>query len=135
MASVAQLRAGLASALSNLPGVRVYQTLPDEVNVPAALVSFEKVSFDKASGRSVAMYQFKVTIAVGRTVERLAQSNLDKYVDQSSATSVKVVLEADPSLSGVAYDCYVPELNAYGGITLNGIDYLGAEFSVTIYAS
>ena len=135
MATIAQLRAGLANALGNLPGVRVYQTLPDESNMPAALISFEKVSYDKASGRSVAMYEFKVTIAVGRTVERLAQSNLDKYVDQSSATSVKIVLEADPTLGGVAYDCYVPELNAYGSVTLNGIDCLGAEFSVQIYAS
>jgi len=135
MASIAQLRSGLATALGTLPGVRVYQSLPDEVNVPAALVSFEKVTFDKASGRAVALYTFKVTIAVGRTVERVAQSNLDLYVDQSAATSVKVVLEADPTLGGVAYDCYVPELTAYGGITLNGIDYLGAEFSVTIYAS
>jgi hypothetical protein len=135
MASIAQLRSGLATALATLPGVRVYRSLPDEVNVPAALVSFEKVSYDKASGRAVAMYQFKVTIAVGRTVERVAQSNLDLYVDQSSKQSVKVALEADPTLGGVAYDVYVPELNAYGGITLNGIDYLGAEFSVTIYAS
>jgi len=135
MASIAQLRSGLATALGTLPGVRVYQSLPDEVNVPAALVSFEKVTFDKASGRAVAVYTFKVTIAVGRTVERVAQSNLDLYVDQSSKQSVKVALEADPTLGGVAYDCYVPELSAYGGITLNGIDYLGAEFSVTIYAS
>jgi hypothetical protein len=135
MASIAQLRSGLATALGTLPGVRVYQSLPDEVNVPAALVSFEKVTFDKASGRAVALYTFKVTIAVGRTVERVAQSNLDLYVDQSSKQSVKVALEADPTLGGVAYDVYVPELSAYGGITLNGIDYLGAEFSVTIYAS
>jgi hypothetical protein len=135
MASIAQLRSGLATALGTLPGVRVYQSLPDEVNVPAALVSFEKVTFDKASGRAVAVYTFKVTIAVGRTVERVAQSNLDLYVDQSSKQSVKVALEADPTLGGVAYDVYVPELSAYGGITLNGIDYLGAEFSVTIYAS
>ena len=112
MASIAQLRSGLATALATLPGVRVYQSLPDEVNVPAALVSFEKVSYDKASGRAVAMYQFKVTIAVGRTVERVAQSNLDLYVDQSSKQSVKVALEADPTLGGVAYDVYVPELSA-----------------------
>jgi hypothetical protein len=48
--------------------------------------------------------------------------------------SVKYALESDRTLDGNAFEVFVPELSAYGAVSINGIDYLSAEFSVQVFA-
>jgi hypothetical protein len=47
---------------------------------------------------------------------------------------VKFALESDRSLGGNAYEVFVPELSAIGAVSINGIDYFSAEFSVQVFA-
>ncbi|NBU94241.1 MAG: hypothetical protein EBS18_06895, partial [Actinobacteria bacterium] len=78
-------------------------------------------------------YMFKVTVVLGRVSERVAQQNLDLLV-APSGDSVKAAIESDRTLGGKAFDVFVPELSAYGAVSINGIDYLSAEFSVQVFA-
>lgn len=134
MASIADLRAGLVSNLQTVNNLRVIATLPDNVNPPAALISLEKIAYNRAFQKGMSEYTFKVSVIVGRVAERVAQQNLDVYVGQGKG-SIKTAIESDKTLGGVAFDVYVAELSAYGSVSLGGIDYLSAEFSVQVFAS
>jgi hypothetical protein len=131
--SISLLRAGLAKNLQTIKGLRVVETLPDLVNPPMAMIGLTKVSYNQQNQRSMAEYTFQVTVVLGRVSERTAQASLDILVAPGEG-SVKYALESDRTLGGNAYEVFVPELSAYGAVSINGIDYLSAEFSVQVFA-
>lgn len=133
MASISELRQGLATNLQTISGLRVVDTLPDLVNPPMAMIGLSKVAYNQQNQRSMAEYTFQVTVVVGRVSERTAQALLDVLVAPGSG-SIKYAIESDRSLGGKAYETFVPELSAYGAVSINGIDYLSAEFSVQVFA-
>jgi hypothetical protein len=133
MASISELRQGLATNLQTISGLRVVDTLPDLVNPPMAMIGLTKVAYNQQNQRSMAEYTFQVTVVVGRVSERTAQASLDVLV-APGAGSVKYAIESDRTLGGNAYEVFVPELSAYGAVSINGIDYLSAEFSVQVFA-
>jgi hypothetical protein len=131
--SISLLRQGLAANLQTIKGLRVVETLPDLVNPPMAMIGLTKVSYNQQNQRSMAEYTFQVTVVVGRVSERTAQASLDVLVAPGQG-SIKYALESDRTLGGNAYEVFVPELSAYGAVSINGIDYLSAEFSVQVFA-
>jgi hypothetical protein len=131
--AISDLRKGLANNLKKITGLRVVETLPDVVNPPMAMIGLAKVAYNQQNQRSMAEYTFKITVVLGRVSERTAQQALDVLVAPGSG-SIKEAVESDRSLGGFAYEVFIPELSAYGAITVNGIDYLSAEFSVQVFA-
>jgi hypothetical protein len=131
--SISLLRAGLAKNLGTIKGLRVVETLPDLVNPPMAMIGLTKIAYNQQNQRSMAEYTFQVTVVLGRVSERTAQRELDVLV-APGAGSVKFALESDRTLGGNAYEVFVPELSTYGAVSINGIDYLSAEFSVQVFA-
>ena len=134
MSSISELRAGLATNLKTIRGLRVVETLPDVVNPPMAMIGLSKVQYNQQNQRSMSLYTFQVTVVVGRVSERTAQKALDVLVAAGSG-SVKYAIEVDRTLGGKAFDVFVPELSNIGAVSVNGIDYFSAEFSVQVYAS
>jgi len=131
--SISLLRAGLAKNLGTIKGLRVVETLPDLVNPPMAMIGLAKVAYNQQNQRSMAEYTFQVTVVLGRVSERTAQRDMDVLV-APGAGSVKFALESDRTLGGNAFDVFVPELSAIGAVSINGIDYFSAEFSVQVFA-
>jgi hypothetical protein len=134
VSSISELRAGLATNLKTIKALRVVETLPDVVNPPMAMIGLSKVQYNQQNQRSMSLYTFQVTVVVGRVSERTAQKALDVLVAPGSG-SIKYAIEVDRTLGGKAFDVYVPELSAIGAMSVNGIDYFSAEFSVQVYAS
>ena len=131
--AISDLRRGLADNLQTIKGLRVVETLPDVVNPPMAMLGLDKIIYNRQNNAAMSEYTFKVTVVVGRVVERVAQNSLDLYVSPG-AGSIKQAVESDKTLGGNAYDVFISELSAYGAIQVNGIDYLSAEFSVQVFA-
>jgi len=134
VSSISELRAGLATNLKTIRGLRVVETLPDVVNPPMAMIGLSKVQYNQQNQRSMSLYTFQVTVVVGRVSERTAQKALDVLVAPGSG-SIKYAIEVDRTLGGKAFDVFVPELSNIGAVSVNGIDYFSAEFSVQVYAS
>ena len=134
MASISELRSGIATNLQTIRGLRVVETLPDVVNPPMAMLGLSKVEYNQQNQRAMSLYTFQVTVVVGRVSERTAQAALDVLVAPGSG-SIKYALESDRTLGGKAFDVFVPELSAIGALSQGGIDYYSAEFSVQVYAS
>lgn len=131
--SISNLRTAIANNLKTISGLRVLETLPDVVNPPMAMIGLTKVAYNRQNNQSMSEYTFKVTVIVGRVSERTAQNTLDIWVAPGSG-SIKAAVESDRTLGGNAYEVFLAELSAYGAITVNGIDYLSAEFSVQVFA-
>jgi hypothetical protein len=133
MSSISELRQGLANNLQTIAGLRVVDTLPDLVNPPMAMIGLTKIAYNQQNQRSMAEYTFQVTVVLGRVSERTAQRDMDVLVAPGQG-SVKYAIESDRTLGGKAYEVFVPELSAIGAVSINGIDYFSAEFSVQVFA-
>lgn len=135
MASIAELRQGIATNLATISGLRVSEFIPDNPNPPIAIVQFDRAQYHLDMGNGMTEYSFVVQLIVGRVDERTAQRNLDAYCSSSGSSSVLLAVESNRTLSGKAFDCVVTEMSSYGPVLVNDTTYLGAEFQIRVLAS
>lgn len=132
MPTLSDIRAGLASNLGNISGLRVQAELVDNPQPPVALIALNNIEYHQDM-RAGATYNFTIQIIVGRAAERHAQRALDLYVNPTGASSVKVAVELDRTLGGVVDDLVVTGMPNVGSIQLNDQTYLAADFLVAVY--
>ena len=135
MASIAELRQGIATNLATISGLRVSEFIPDNPNPPIAIVQFDRAQYHLDMGNGMTEYSFVVQLIVGRVDERTAQRNLDAYCSSSGSSSVLLAVESNRTLNGTAFDCVVTEMSSYGPVLVNDTTYLGAEFQIRVLAS
>lgn len=135
MATISELRAGLATNLATIAGLRTTSTVPDQVNPPIAVVMPPTITYDLAFARSGGdEFEFIVMVIVGRVDERTAQNRLDQFCTGTGASSVKAAIENNRTLGGKAFDCRVTNLRNYQQLIVGDVTYLAAEFVVQVYA-
>jgi hypothetical protein len=134
MASLSALRAGIATRLATITGLRNSATVPDNPNPPIAVVLPNSIDYHTAFAKGMQTYSFTVILIVGRVDERTAQNKLDGFVSSTGASSVKLAIEGDKTLGGAAFDVIVTEMRNYGQLSIGEVVYLSAEFSVLCYA-
>jgi len=134
VASITDLRAGLATRLATIPGLRTTTEQPDTISPPVAIVNLSDVLYDTTFARGLDTYNFVITVIVGRVGERSAQRLLDSFVSPVGASSVKLAVELDKTLGGKCDTLRVSNMRNYGQTVIGEITYLAAEFSVVVYA-
>ncbi len=134
MPTIAELKNGLATNLATITGLRTSGTIPEQVNPPVAIITFNTVEYDTVFGRGLDMYSFTVTVIVSRADARNAQNLLDVYCAPTGTSSIKTAIELDRSLGSKANDLRVTGLSNYGNLTIGETNYFAAEFAVTVYA-
>jgi hypothetical protein len=134
MASLSALRAGIATRLATITGLRNAATVPDNPNPPIAVVLPNSIDYHTAFAKGMQTYSFTVILIVGRVDERTAQNKLDGFVSSTGASSVKLAIEGDKTLGGAAFDVIVTEMRNYGQLSIGEVVYLSAEFTVLCYA-
>lgn len=136
MATVSELRTGLATNLAAITGLRTTATVPDNINPPIAVVMLNTITYDLSFARSGGdEYEFLVMVIVGRVDERTAQNRLDAYCTGSGVTSVKTAIEKDKTLGGKAFDCRVTSLRNYQQLSVGDSTFLTAEFVVQVISA
>jgi hypothetical protein len=128
------MRAGLATQLGTITGLRTTTETPDTISPPIAIVNVQNVNFDRTFQRGLDEYNFLITVIVGRVGERSAQRLLDSYVSSTGASSVKLAVESDKTLGGKCDSLRVTDMRNYGSLVIGEITYLAAEFNVVVYA-
>jgi hypothetical protein len=132
--TIQDMRSGIAKNIrDNIPGLRVSEEIPDQPNPPMAVISLEVVNYDQTFQRGMTEYVFTVSVLSGRVAERHAQRRLDSYIDPGSAT-IKTAIESDKSLGGKVFDVRVSDMSNIGAVNLGETVYLGADFTVNVYA-
>ena len=135
MASISDLRTGIATNLATISGLRTSATVPDSINPPIAVVMPNTINYDTAFARTGGdEYEFLVMVIVGRVDERTAQNRLDGYCSGTGASSVKAAIESDKTLGGKAFSLRVTSLRNYNQVTVGDVTYLSGEFVVQVYA-
>ena len=136
MASISEIRAGIATNLGTITGLRsnATGTIPDNVNPPYAIVAPSSVDYHRAFNNALSTYNFTVTVVVGRVDERTAQRSLDAYCSPTGDKSIRVAIESDKTLGGIVYDTIVTGMRNYGSVTIGENTYLAAEFDLTVQA-
>ena len=131
--SITDIRDGIATNLATIPGLRTSAELPDQPSPPIAVVQLNNVTYDQAFQNGLVLYNFTITVIVGKVAERLAQQRLNAYAS-TGAGGVKTALESDRTLGGSAFDVKLQEMTNIGAITLGEQQYLAAEFAAIVYA-
>jgi hypothetical protein len=102
----------------------------DSISPPTAMVAWpELVQYDVTYARGCDRITLPFLVIVGRSNDRAARDQMARHVDGSGPASVKQVLEADPAYAG--FTCRVTQVE-FDVITQNGVDYLGADFTLDI---
>ena len=134
MADIAAIRAGIATNLGTITGLRTSSFVPDVLNPPVAVVRPDNIAFDTAFARGLDTLEFVVMTIVGRVDERTSQARLDAYCNSTGASSVKRAIESDRTLGGAVSDLRVTEMRNYTSVSIGDVIYLAAEFVVQVYA-
>lgn len=134
MASIATIRAGIATNLGTIAGLRTSAWVPDQINPPIAVVKPESISYDTAFGRGLDTMEFSVLCIVGRVEERTAQATLDAYCATTGTASIKAAIESNPTLGSAISDLRVTEMRNYTSLSVGDVTYLAAEFVVQVFA-
>lgn len=127
--TIANVRTKLAEALETVPGLRASEYLTETVNPPHAMFDYSVVP-DLTFARGSDLYNFTITVFVGRTADVAAQKQLDLFRDPTSTTGVKYVLENNAALAGVVDYVRVTAIGATELIPVSGVEYLAAQFSM-----
>jgi hypothetical protein len=130
--TIQAIRTGLATNLGTISGLRTSVDVPEQINVPIAIIQLDNISYDQAYGGGLTQYNFTVTLFVSRASDRTAQRKLDGYAFTTSG--VKSAIESDKTLGGNAFDVRVVEMSNIGTVSLGEVSYLSADFTVNVFA-
>jgi hypothetical protein len=134
MALISDLRAGIATNLATIAGLRTGSTIPENVNPPFAIVAPSSMTYHMAMRNGMTTYSFVVTLVVGRADGRSAQNALDSFCSSTGSSSIRNAVESDRTLGGKAFDCVVTGMRNYGSLAIGDNTYLAAEFDLTVQA-
>ena len=132
--TVSQIKTGLAANLATVSGLRAYAYQPDNVNTPFAWPLLDSIQYNGAMGGGLITHKFTVSVVVGRSAERTAQTLLDGYLSYKGSSSSRQALESDRTLGGVVQDLIVESANNISTLEANDATYLAIDFVVTVYA-
>lgn len=127
------LRTAMVTNLETISGLRVSKVLGGVVNPPMAQVGQVELDYDLTMGGGFTG-TCKVRVYASKADNAAGQAILDGYCDESGASSVKAALESDKTLNANVDTLRVTSLDGYGVYESNGVEYLGAEFTVSLWS-
>ena len=133
MSTVTEISDALKNALTVIPGLRVYDYLPDQINPPVGYVGIQSVNYLGAFRGGNPVHTYTITIVVGRVSERASQRALDDFLAYDGDRSVRAALEADPTLQGFIQTLVVVDGGNLSPLTMGDVTYVSIDFSVTVY--
>ena len=135
MATLTQIRAGLAARLATISGLNTHYVWPSTVTPPAAIILPRSGQYNLTIGGNDTLWSFDITIVVKLGQFEAGQDALDAYLDSSGASSVAAAIRADPTLGGVADDVMRVEFVEYADRPMKGVNYMTAIIGVDVWAT
>ena len=132
MIKINQVRDALGKNLETITGLRVYDTIPDVVVPPCAIVGQLDFTFDINNMRGLDQASVDVFVIVQRFSERAGQDKLDNLLAGTGNGSIKTALESDRTLGGLVDTLRV--ISAESG-TYNSGDqsFLSYRYNLTLW--
>jgi hypothetical protein len=139
MASMTDLREGIAANLASIANVQVSAVAPANPTPPSIWVEpdpVEGVVYDRAMARGLDLWTFLVWAVVPAASVQGGQAKLDGYIASSGSSSVKAAVEADKTLGGAAMDARVTRCAGYQPYVREGLNgvFLACQWTVEVHA-
>lgn len=114
-----------------LPKTQVTWFWSDKVAPPQLVIGLpESIDYDTTYGRGVdSVRGLEIIAVVGKVNTPASFNKLSEYSAGSGAASVRQIVETH---SGVSYETLSVDSVEFGSVSVGGIDYLTAVFSLTI---
>lgn len=128
------IQQALANALTAVPGLRVADHLPEQINPPMAVIQLQSVTYHRAMKGGMSAWEYVVTAIGGRMADRAAQIQLDGWMSYDGAYSIRAAIEDDRTLGGVCDTLILTDMVAVRPLTMGDAAYVTCEFNVTVYA-
>lgn len=128
------IQRGLGYALAAVPGLRVADHLPEQVNPPMAVISLQSVTYHRAMSGGLSAWEFVISAVGGRMGDRAAQLQLDGWMSYDGDQSIRAAIEDDRTLGGACSTLLVADMVAVRPLALGDAAYLTCEFNVTVHA-
>jgi hypothetical protein len=137
MTTVLEIMQAIETRLDTIDGLRVSDTIPDQINPPQAIVGVPPIPDYRRTfgGTGQLMIEPTVTILVSAALDRVGQEKLASYVDKTGASSVFAVIEADKTLGIAGVECLVKSFQPLGLQDVGLIGYYGGIFQLTCIAT
>ena len=132
ISNVNGVRDALKSNLQTITNMRVYDTIPDIVTPPCAVVGQLDFTFDIDNQRGLDQASVDVFVIVQRISERTGQDKLDNFLAGSGNGSIKTAIESDRSLGGLVDTLRVITAES-GTYTSGDQSFLSYRYNVTIW--
>jgi hypothetical protein len=126
------VRTALVTRLNTITGLRAYDTVPDVITPPCAVVDQLLLTFDTANARGLDTATVDVLLIVDRMDSASGQKALDGFLASTGPGSVKTAIEADRTLGGAVSTLKVVSA-APGQYESQAIVFLAYRYSLVIY--
>jgi hypothetical protein len=136
VATLMQIREGVATALGTIPGLQASARILTNPTLPVAYVVPGEIQYHASMGSGHSDWNLLIEVQVGTVSDIGAQDNLDAFISESGEKSIKAAIEADPTLGGLAQDLIVQGTSDYGLFArAQGDAVLGVRFRVWVLAA
>lgn len=132
MLNIGPVRDALGTNLQTITGLRIYDTIPDVVVPPCAVVGQLDFTFDIDNARGLDQASTDIFVIVQRFSERTGQAKLDALLAGTGPGSIKTALESDRSLGGLVNTLRVISADA-GTYSSGDQTFLSYRYNLTIW--
>lgn len=132
MTNINGIRDALKNNLQTITNLRVYDTIPDIVTPPCAVVGQLDFTFDVDNVRGLDQASVDVYVIVQRISERTGQDKLDNFLAGSGNGSIKTAIESDRTLGGLVDTLRVITAES-GTYTSGDQSFLSYRYNLTIW--
>lgn len=135
MSTLEQVADAVRDTLATLDGITVFDTPPESLHPPSAVVMPPEIDYQRAfgsNGTNRADIDVLVLTAPAGSFTDNAFRMLWPYMDRSGAKSVYAAVEADQTLGGVVEAAHVRSFRMVTGEEVAAIGYVGGVFSLSL---
>jgi hypothetical protein len=131
MATIDQIRAAIRTRLKTISDLRVPDRVPDTIDPDAAVVRYAGTTFDTTMSRGSDDQTYIIQVFTSKASDR-GQDALYEYCEGSGDRSVKVAVEADPTLGDLVMHADVTEVREPGTAAPGSVDMYSVEIVVMV---
>jgi hypothetical protein len=132
MIQISKVRDQIGKNIEKISGIRIYDTIPDVIVPPCAIVGQLDFTFDIDNARGLDQASVDIYVIVQRISERAGQDKLDELLSGTGSKSIKTALESDRTLGGLVNTLRV--LTAESGTYVSGdVTFLSYRYNLTIW--
>lgn len=135
MAALGAIRDAIkATVEANVAGLRVHDTVPDQIVLPALLILPSEADFDTTFGRGWDTHQIDLFVMTSRVALRTSQDALDAFVTGGGSQSIRQAIFNNRTLGLTdGTEAHISGMSRYGGsFPTAGIDHIGAALRLVV---